>query len=30
MGRGAITIDGRMVDEVHYRQARAILGLVDP
>ena len=25
-GRGATTVDGRMVDEVHYKQARRLLG----
>lgn len=24
-GRGAITIDGKMIDEVHYKQAKAVL-----
>lgn len=28
-GRGAITVDGKMIDLVHYKQARALLDLVD-
>ncbi len=27
-GKGAITIDGKMIDEVHYKQAKALLDLV--
>ena len=27
-GKGAITIDGKMIDEVHYKQAKALLELV--
>lgn len=27
-GRGAIVIDGKMIDEVHYKQAKAILEIV--
>jgi len=27
-GKGATTIDGKMIDEVHYKQARSILDLV--
>jgi len=26
-GRGATTVDGKMIDEVHYKQARAVLDL---
>lgn len=28
-GRGATTIDGKMIDEAHYKQAKAILELVE-
>ena len=28
-GKGAITIDGKMIDEVHYKQAKTLLGIVD-
>jgi len=27
-GRGATVVDGRMIDEVHYKQARALLDLI--
>ncbi len=27
-GRGAITINGKMVDEVHYKQAKAVLDII--
>ena len=27
-GKGAIAIDGKMIDEVHYKQAKALLELV--
>jgi citrate lyase subunit beta/citryl-CoA lyase len=27
-GRGATTVDGKMIDEVHYKQAKAVLELV--
>jgi citrate lyase subunit beta/citryl-CoA lyase len=27
-GKGATTIDGKMIDEVHYKQAKALLELV--
>ncbi len=27
-GKGATTVDGKMIDEVHYKQAKALLGLV--
>ena len=27
-GKGAITIDGKMIDEVHYKQAKALLELI--
>lgn len=29
-GRGATTVDGKMVDEVHYKQAKAVLDLAGP
>ncbi|MFB5597588.1 MAG: HpcH/HpaI aldolase/citrate lyase family protein [Nitrosopumilaceae archaeon] len=28
-GKGATTVDGKMIDEVHYKQAKALLELVD-
>jgi len=28
-GKGATTIDGKMIDEVHYKQAKALLDLID-
>lgn len=28
-GRGATTVDGKMIDEVHYKQAKALLELTD-
>lgn len=28
-GRGAIVIDGKMIDEVHYKQAKALLALTE-
>lgn len=28
-GRGATTLEGKMIDEVHYKQARALLDLVE-
>ncbi|KAF6249373.1 MAG: CoA ester lyase, partial [Nitrosopumilus sp. YT1] len=27
-GKGATTIDGKMIDEVHFKQAKALLELV--
>lgn len=27
-GRGAVSVDGKMIDEVHYKRARAVLSLV--
>ena len=27
-GRGAVAVDGKMIDEVHYKRARAVLNLV--
>lgn len=29
-GRGATTVDGKMIDEVHYKQARALLEIAAP
>ena len=26
-GKGATTVDGKMIDEVHYKQAKALLEL---
>jgi citrate lyase subunit beta/citryl-CoA lyase len=28
-GRGAVRLEGRMIDAVHYKQAKAILGAAD-
>ena len=28
-GKGATTVDGKMIDEVHYKQAKAVLDLVE-
>lgn len=28
-GKGAITINGKMIDEVHYKQAKALLDIID-
>lgn len=28
-GKGATTVDGRMIDEVHYKQAKALLDLIE-
>ncbi|MGI0023724.1 MAG: CoA ester lyase, partial [Nitrososphaera sp.] len=28
-GRGAVRLDGKMIDAVHYKQAKAILGAMD-
>ena len=27
-GKGATTVDGKMIDEVHYKQAKALLDIV--
>jgi citrate lyase subunit beta/citryl-CoA lyase len=27
-GKGATTVDGKMIDEVHFKQAKALLELV--
>ena len=29
MGKGATTVDGKMIDEVHYKQAKAVLDLIE-
>jgi citrate lyase subunit beta/citryl-CoA lyase len=28
-GKGATTVDGKMIDEVHYKQAKALLEIVE-
>ena len=28
-GKGATTVDGKMIDEVHYKQAKALLNLIN-
>ena len=29
-GKGATTVDGKMIDEVHFKQAKALLDLINP